>query len=248
MAYGGLIFIPIVFFIPAPDIELWGWIGLSAIIHLLYQMSLTKMYEVNPLSYAYPIARGTGPLLVTVFSVLIFKDTITLLELLFIASLVLGIFLTIKTSDHPSKGVGTDNETNTLYPLLTGVMIAGYTLIDSHAVKISENLLTFIIWSGLAQSPLLLIIALRKRGFKILKQSLKVWRYGIPATLIAQTGYAFALTAYSFGNVGKIAALRETSILFAGLIGYFWLKEKVSAQKAMAFILIMSSAVALAVF
>jgi drug/metabolite transporter (DMT)-like permease len=243
MAYGGLVFIPLGFFVPLPGNHIWPWIIGSAIVHLLYQISLTKMYETSPLSYAYPIARGTGPLLVAIFSFFILQETLQPLEFLFIFSLIAGIFLTIRSvNTHQNKQALTF-----LYPLLTGIMIAGYTLIDAHAVKSSENILSFIVWSGIVTSPLLLSVALKERGVKILTQSLNVWRYGIPATLIAQAGYALALTAYSLGNVGEIAALRETSILFASLLGYFWLKEPMPKRKAFALTIILVSAICLSI-
>ncbi len=246
MAYGGIIFIPFVFLVPFPDNQLWLWIVLSAGIHLLYQISLTKMHETSPLSYAYPIARGTGPLIVVIFSYLFLHENLQLLEALFICTLISGIFLTIKSGsiNHGHQ----HTKLHIQYPLLTGIMIASYTLVDAHAVKQSSNIFTFIIWSGFVQSPLLLIVALKARGPKILKQSLAIWKYGLPTTLVAQGGYALALTAYSIGNVGEIAALRETSILFAGILGYYWLKEPISNRKALALTIIFISAIAVTIF
>lgn len=247
-AYGGFAFVPFTFLVPLPTFELWLWLIFSAFIHLSYQRSLTKMYEKNPLSYAYPIARGTGPLLVAIFSLFIFQTALEPLEIVFIASLVFGIFLTIRSApkaniDDTNTG---HNKFNAIYPLITGTLIASYTLVDAYAVRLNDNILTFIIWSAVTQAPLFFAIAMKDRGSAILIQSLRSWRYGLPAAIMAQLGYVFALAAYSFGNIGKIAALRETSILFAGILGYFWLKENMSHQKAVALFIIMISAVALA--
>lgn len=247
-AYGGFAFVPFTFLVPLPTFELWLWIIFSAFIHLSYQRSLTKMYEKNPLSYAYPIARGTGPLLVAIFSLFIFQTALEPLEIVFISSLVFGIFLTVRSAPKANIDDSSTehNKFNVIYPLITGTLIASYTLVDAYAISLSDEILTFIIWSAVIQAPLFFTMAVKDRGIKILAQSLRTWRHGLPAALVGQIGYALALTAYSFGNVGKIAALRETSILFAGILGYFWLKENMSRQKAIALFIIMISAVALA--
>jgi drug/metabolite transporter (DMT)-like permease len=238
-SYGGIAYLIIAPFVPFPEPALWGWIFASVCFHMIYQISITKMHEHNPLSFAYPIARGTGPLIVTLVSYFFLGEILSNLELLFIAILIGGIFLTIQVKDS-------DGERKIIFPILAGFMIASYTMIDGTAMKLADTPVSFIVWSNIASAPLLFAFAYRDRGRAIIRSALSVWRMGIPITLIAHLGYAAALYAYRMGTLGEIAALRETSILFAAIIGYFWLKEPINGKRWAALALILTGTLTLA--
>jgi len=239
MCFGGLMFAPATLLVPFPSIEVWYFIAGSVSVHLFYQIMLTKMHEHNPLTFAYPIARGLGPLLVTIASFFLFTNSLDLKEVGFISILVAGIFLTSRKEESQTN-------TNIVYPILTGFGIATYTIVDGIAVKHSEEALSFIVWSGLMAAPPLYVYALKTRGGSIMADALRAWKVGLPTALIAQIGYVIALFAYRFGNLGEISALRESSILFAAAIGYVWLKEPLSKRKLFALVMIFTGTAALA--
>lgn len=235
--WGGLLYLPLIPLAPLPDASMMAFIAASTAIHLVYQLSLTRALDVGELTFVYPIARGLGPLLVAVFSLFFLPGDFEPLEFVAVLVLVSGIFLTTRNKTGNRAGLGA--------AILTGCMIASYTLIDGTAVKAAENPLTYVIWSGIAFAPILMTYTSLRHGRRYLWQCLGAWRHGLPASLMANTGYAIALYALSLGTIGDIAALRETSILFATLIGALWLKEKVTSLKVLAVSLIALGAVGL---
>ena len=235
--WGGLLYLPLIPLAPLPDAGMMVFIAASAAVHLVYQLSLTRALDVGELTFVYPIARGLGPLLVAIFSLFFLPDDFEPLEFAAVLVLVSGIFLTTRNKSGNRAGFGA--------ALLTGSMIASYTLIDGTAVKAAETPLTYVIWSGIAFAPILMTYTSLRHGPRYLWQCLGAWRHGLPASLMANSGYAIALYALSLGTIGEIAALRETSILFATLIGTLWLKEKITSQKLIAVGLIALGAIGL---
>lgn len=242
-SYGGLLYLPFIGLAPLPDPALWGWIAASAVSHLLYQLALSAALERGALTFVYPIARGTGPLLVAVFAFFYFEDQLPLKTIAAIAILVSGIFLTAQLN----RGNQDASKPALAFALLTGTAIAGYTIIDGLAVSHAHNPLTFILWSGISAAPMIFLIGLKRRGWQVVRSSLAVWRQALPAAFFAHGGYALALTAFSLGNLAEIAALRETSIIFASIIGFLWLKEPFTHNKLAAVLLIATGALAIKV-
>ena len=235
--WGGFLFLPFTPFVPFPSASLWAFTAASICVHLVYQLSLTRALDTGELTFVYPIARGLGPLLVAVFSLLFLTDALSLPEFGAVLVLVFGIFLTMRTSSGKRAGLGA--------AVLTGCMIAAYTLIDGTAVKTAENPLTYVVWSAVSFAPVIMTYTAIRHGHVYLLDSLKTWRRGLPASILSNAGYGIALYAMSLGSIAEIAALRETSILFATLIGALWLKEKVTSQKMFAVSLIALGAIGL---
>jgi drug/metabolite transporter (DMT)-like permease len=242
-SFGGLLYIPFIPFAPLPSPDLWPWIAASAITHLFYQLCLARMMDKGALTLVYPIARGTGPMIVALFAFMFLQDDLSAAQLAAIAVLVMGIFLTARPDASNTK----DNRPAIFAALATGTTIASYTIIDGLAVRKAGEALTFVIWSGMAAAPLVFLVGLKQRGTRMLASSLMVWRQGLPASFMAHGGYALALFAFSIGGLGEIAALRETSIVFATIIGTFWLKEQTGPRRIAAIGLIALSALTLKV-
>ena len=240
--FGGILYLPFLWLAPFPPADLWPWLAASFAIHFVYQLALTKALEMGALTFIYPIARGLGPTLVALFSYFFLAGEMSLAEVAAVLILAVGIFLS--TSTKGATG-GTARENGILFALLTGAMIAAYTVIDGLAVRRAPTELTYILWSGIGFSPIFISYGLYRRGTKIFRDAVAVWRPGMLAALIAHSGYGIALYAYSIGSLGEVAAIRETSILFALAIGVFWLKETVSRRRLLAVPLIAAGAIML---
>ena len=239
---GGILYVPFTFFVPFPDADLWPWLIASGAAHLMYQLCLARMMDKGALTLVYPIARGTGPLFVALFAFFFLGDGLGIAQLLIITLLVGGIFMTAK-QDKSSPAT----RTAVLAALATGIMIATYTLIDGIAVQNAKSAFSFIAWSGVVAAPLIFMVGLQQRGPRVILEMKSVWKQGLPASVMAHGGYALALYAFSIGNLGETAALRETSIVFAALIGTFWLNEHLSPRRLYAIGVIAASAVLLKV-
>lgn len=241
--YGGLLYIPFLWFVPFPSADLWPWLIASALTHMCYQICLARMMDRGALTLVYPIARGTGPMLVALFAYFFVAGDLNPVELIAILCLVGGIFLTARPDNNARDSAPTGPAI--MAALLTGLTIASYTVIDGLAVRRAEDAFTFIVWSGIMAGPLIFLLGFKQRGAAMVSSSLKVWRQALPASFMAHGGYALALYAFSIGSLGEIAALRETSIVFATIIGALWLKEATGPKRIAAAGLIALSAIAL---
>ncbi|UTW58214.1 EamA family transporter [Kordiimonas sp. SCSIO 12603] len=238
-AGGGILCLPLTFFVPFPTSELWFWLIISLILHGGYQAVLLKTLEAGDLTHVYPIARGTGPLFVAFISFFLLAEKLTLPEYLAIAIIVGGIFLTGSFRFTP------ETRKATILALFTGIFIAGYSVIDAIGVKTANNPFSFIIWSNVIFAPVFIAAGLKSRGIRIFQDTLANWHIGVPVMIIAYTGYALALLAYRHGSIAEVAALRETSIIFATLIGLIILKESFSKRRTLAAIIIAFGAIIL---
>lgn len=237
---GGMLYVPFTFFVPFPNADLWPWLIASGAAHLMYQLCLARMMDKGALTLVYPIARGTGPLFVALFAFFFLEDDLGNWQLLIITLLVSGIFLTARQDeDSPAS------RTAVFAALATGVMISGYTIIDGLAVQNAKSAFSFIAWSGVVAAPLIFMVGIHQRGPRVITEMKSVWKQGLPASVAAHGGYALALYAFSIGNLGETAALRETSIVFAAIIGTFWLNEKLGPRRLGAIGIIAFSAVLL---
>ncbi|MEX0300647.1 MAG: EamA family transporter [Kordiimonas sp.] len=233
-SYCGIMFVPFAFFVEFPTSTMWAWIASSVAVRLTYQWLAVKSLETNPLTVAYPLSRGMGPLLVTLFAVFILHETLPLTSYLGISILILGILFTLSfkgAEPAPSRSA-------LIYPILAGSFIAFYTIVDSRAVINTGDPYAYIVWSGIAFAPATLLAGIMQRGPRMVTECLSTWRLGLPVAVISNMAYALVLLAYSLGSIAEIAALRETSIVFASLIGFFWLKEKISKNKLVSICLI----------
>ncbi len=242
--FGGMLFSPFLFFVPLPNTTLLCWIIASLILNQLYQLCLSKALNDGALTIVYPVTRGIVPLLVIMFDYAFLKDNLSGWQLICIISLALSILMTAhpgrKEQSHPAF-----REQALLYTFLTGIMIASYTIVDGLAVKLTESPFTYILWKIVLFAPIPLTVQTIRRGKHALFAIGKTWKTGVPLSILALSGNAIGLYAFSMGSLSIIAALRETSIVFAGILGYFWLRETMTVRKVITLCFIAVSALLL---
>lgn len=222
---GALLSLPFVAFMTLPSAIEWQWIGVSVSVHLIYQLSLAKMMASADYSLVYPLSRGMGPLVVTVIAVIFLSEPLSSAEVTTILVLVGGAVLAGLTSGG-ALGKSFNNKA-LFWAGLVGLLIGFYTLIDGSAVK-QMNPIRFIVWSNLLIMPPMMLFLYRTNGAVFTRRMTKIWQKALGMTLIAYLGYGSALYAFRFGGLAETAALRETSIIFAAVIGAVWLREHVS--------------------
>ncbi len=240
---GGAAFVPAAFLVPPMPLHGWLWIAASVAVHVTYQRLALYSLSRGQLSTVYPIARGTGPLVIGLLSFFLLPEPLTIWQFGGVLVLVTGIFamsgLNPRHLFHAGKreaGVGS--------AMLTGLTIASYSLIDGLAVK--EFGFSYIVWVNLVFAPFFVASALIQRPVKPLMQAVRSeWKIGLLTGIVSYGGYTITLYAFQIGGLGEIAALRETSILFAALIGALWLGEPMTRRKTAATLLIVSGALAI---
>ncbi|QIE46974.1 EamA family transporter [Pseudohalocynthiibacter aestuariivivens] len=221
-AFGGLMLL----FVPAPAIESWSYLLIGVALHLGYQMFLISAYKVGDLTQVYPIARGIAPVIVTVVSVTVLGVGFDLPQLLAVGLIVCGI---ISLGLVRSAG-GTRGGAGTMLALITGCFIAAYSLNDGLGARLAGSPLGFYGWMALLNAAAFAVfVPFWERGaLSALPRSGTLMVVGGGASFAA---YALVVYAFTLAPIALVTALRETSIVFALLIGVFKLKERLDLAK-----------------
>ena len=229
--------------LPVPSLDCIPYIIASAIIHQGYQWYLLSAYQIGDLTKVYPIARGFGPLVATIISILIlglFLDSLIIFSILLICIgiIILGLF------DKENK-----NFKVLQLSLFTGFFIGLYSLIDGYGARVSLSAIVYMSWSFILSSLLFLVVLRIKKQKNIIQNVVKkgkkiFWIGGSLSYII----YVIVVWAFTKAPIPMVAALRETSIFFSILIGYFFLQEKITTTKVISIILIVIGVIGIKLF
>jgi drug/metabolite transporter (DMT)-like permease len=216
----GCISIPIV---GAPSPASWPYLLASTVVHTGYAMLLISAYRHAEFSLAYPIARGTGPLLVALSAPLFVSEYLEGPSFFAVTLIVIGVFLIGMFGNERSLG----GRRAVLLSLATGVLIAAYTMIDGLGARAGSNAHAYVGWL-LVLIAIPIIVLSRKKLNKNMKSLLAGhWQKGVPIGVLSALAYWVIVWAMTIAPVALVAAARETSILFAALVSWGVLREKV---------------------
>jgi drug/metabolite transporter (DMT)-like permease len=218
-------------FLPGPAPASWVFIGLSTVLHIGYKLLLIESYRVGgDLSQVYPLARGSAPLLVAGLASVVAGERLGPLGLAGVVVVCLGLVLLVGVSRRllvsEGRAVG--------FALATGVFIAAYTVADGVGVRRSGGALGYIAWLFLAEGlPLPLYAA--TVGRRHLKAALRVnLPAGLAAGVLSLAAYGLVIWAQTRGALAVVAALRETSVIVAALIGSAVFGERFGYRRTVA--------------
>ncbi|MEM8978427.1 MAG: DMT family transporter [Pseudomonadota bacterium] len=237
--------LPIAFFVvPWPRGSEWGLLLGAFVIHFFYKYGMAKAYELGAYTVVYPIVRGMGPLFTVLGAYVVFDERFTGVQWIGVAVLLAGIFgLAIYNFAKLEEG------RETLIPALlfavaTGALVALYTTWDAYGMRATPNPFTFLFWFFLLDG--LNFIWLSRLKYKVLvtKPPLApLMKRGALGALIAFGSFGSVMMATRLDKVGEAAILRETSTVFAALIGWLILKETVGPRRLALMALIAGGAV-----
>ena len=227
-----IIFTPLVMSVPFPSNFIWVLIIISAILHGFYRLLVIYSYNYGDLSFVYPIARGSSSLLLAIISLIFLTDNISLLGFVAIMIVCLGLFLISFSAkikfNYSAFSLG----------LLTAIMITAYTLIDGIGVRNSDNSLTYIYWMLLLNGipALAASFLIKNNGLRIIDKDL-VFK-GILFGILAPLAYGLVVWCMQYLPIAYVSSMRETSIIFATLIGMLILNEKNASKRILHSIII----------
>ena len=216
--------VPLLPFVAQPAAEAWIWILASAVLHTGYKVFLMQAYAHADLSQAYPLARGSAPLIVTVWSVLILGATFTPSSVAAILAISLGILM-MTAKGSPS---GWMRGSAMFWALGTACFTASYTLVDGVGARIAGTSSGFILWMVIGDAIGVTAFATLTRGRAAFSALLPVWKTGVAAGAMSLGSYWIAVWAFTQAPIALVAALRESSILFAAVIAALVLRERVN--------------------
>ena len=206
-------------FVPIPLAAAWPMALASVVIHFGYYLTLAEAYRTGDLSFAYPLMRGTAPLIVALLGIVFLRELPAAQVMVGIVLISAGIFAIAfaQRHHHPRAAV--------YWALTNAAIIAVYTLVDGAGARASGNALSYVVWLTFLEGIFFLAWIRMRRGAESFAYIGRQWRRGLLGGFCSVAAYAIVLWAMTRAPVAAVAALRETSVLFAALIGTVLLKE-----------------------
>ncbi|WP_263382299.1 DMT family transporter [Granulicella arctica] len=203
-------------FVPFPVGSAWMCIALSAVLHVVYNLLLLQNYRLSDFSSAYPIARGISPLMVTYGAFVFMHQRPTLFAIGGVAMISSGIVFLSTGKDRAGTRA-------TLSALATGAVIAAYTVTDGMGIQRSQNTLSYTAWVFASYLLMPVVLLLLRVPVKVVTIENLPRAAGAGAFSLA--AYTLVLWATHYVDVGIVSALRETSVLWAIVLGRLFLGE-----------------------
>ncbi len=214
-------------FVPLPTAESLPWMLAGAVLHVGYQIFLLSAYRIGDLTQVYPIARGVAPLIVAGVSVGALGVHLDRMELTAIAIIATGIM----SLSLVRQGDGQRNGPAALLALGTGCFIAGYSLVDGIGARVTGSVLGYYAWETVGNTLGFAVwLSVTRPGVlrRVPREGLRLFLVGGSASFAA---YALVIWGFTQAPIALVTALRETSIVFALLIGVFFLRERLDLAK-----------------
>ncbi|CAE6720321.1 DMT family transporter [Paraburkholderia aspalathi] len=224
--------------LPLPAPEAWPYIFASVVLEFGYLLALIRAYKSGDFGQIYPIARGLSPMLVFVGALVFAHESLKPLAAIGVALVSLGI-----VSLAFRRGMRFSGE-SVPFALLTGFFIATYSVVDGIGARVAGNGLSYIMWVYLIWNVPQFLLAWHWRGgAKGLFIGRIVVLKGIASGVLALTAYCLIIEAYRYLPIAMVSALRELSSIFAVLIGWLFMREKLTTRRILACALVTLGAV-----
>jgi drug/metabolite transporter (DMT)-like permease len=218
-------------FLAPPAPASWPYAVLSGVLHVGYNLFLVRSYKVGDLGQTYPIARGSSPILITLCALVFAGETVStnaLVGIVLVSGGIISLAFRQRRLAVPSLP----------YALGTGFFIAAYSVTDGVGARLSGAPMAYTVWMCALWGVLMPLVYIGLRDTR----SLFAPRPGVITALIgglvSLLAYGIVIYAMSHAPMGAVSALRETSVLFAALIGYLFLGESLTVRKVLACVVI----------
>ncbi len=231
----GLMGLVMTIFVPMPSGVVWFWVLGSGAFHTAYKLFLAAAYQHGDLSRVYPIARGSAPMIVVLIGLFLLPDSVQAKEYMGIALIGVGVMMM-------AQGVFKSGETRSLIPLALGsaACTAGYSIVDGMGARVAGHATMFTAWLFVFDGIFFALFTGLTRGRQVFSATRRTWAIGTFAGGLSLVTYWVAVWAMTQAPIALVAAVRETSVLFAVLIGIFWMKEKLDMAKIIAALIIVA--------
>ena len=237
LVQGAIALLLLPFFGP-PQAGSWPWVAGSAALHSGYKIFLIRAYGHGDLSQVYPLARGTAPLIVALAGALFLGEAVGPLRIAAILGIAGGIMMMAGGGDGERL-----SRPALLWALGTAGFTAAYTLADGVGARIAGTASAFTLAMFALDGLIMLGFGLIARGGAAVAALAPAWRSGLAAGAMSLGSYWIAIWAFTMAPLAMVAALRETSVLFAMLIAFFLLGERISPRRWAAASLILAGIV-----
>jgi drug/metabolite transporter (DMT)-like permease len=240
----GLVVVPVVFVTGLPDAAAWPYIAASVAIHIGYYVTLAEAYRQGDLGHVYPIARGTAPLATAVIATALLGEAVGAFGWTGIVVLAAGILLLAlrggrRASRLDARSVG--------FALLTSATITAYTLVDGVGARVAGSAAAYAAWLFLVSGAFMTVYGFCRIGPSLARHLARHWAIALGGAALSTAAYGIAIWAMTVAPIALVAALRETSVLFATLLSTMLLREPWIAARIAATLMVLAGALLLRV-
>ena len=230
-AFRFLLCIPLVLALPIPARASWPYLVASAILHMGYYTFLLSAYRYGDLSKVYPLARGLSPLIVAAGAFAFAGERLGPVALAGVAIACAGI-ASLSAGDAAMRA--DEHRRGVFFAAGTALFIAGYTVTDGMGVRLSGHAVSYVAWLSILNGlPMLLAAAVVRRAALARHLAARAWKSAVGGALQLMA-YGFVVWALALAPMAAVSALRETSVLFAAIIGVRLLGEPLGARRILA--------------
>ncbi|MDO7896204.1 EamA family transporter [Pseudomonas citrulli] len=218
-------------FMAPPAAASWGYAVLSALLHVGYNLFLVRSYRLGDLGQVYPISRGSSPVLITLGAAAFAGESIlpgALLGIALVSGGIISLAFRGRQLSVPSLP----------YALGTGCFIAAYSVTDGIGARLSGAPLAYTLWMCALWGVLMPLVYIGLRDARSLFRRRPGTLTALAGGLVSLLAYGIVIYAMSEAPMGAVSALRETSVLFAALIGYLFLGEALTVRRILACVVI----------
>ena len=223
-----LLCIPIVLALPHPDRASWPYLAASSILHVGYYIFLISAYRFGDLSKVYPLARGLSPLIVAAGAYAFAGERLSPLALVGVGVACAGI------ASLSIEGAATrrdDHRRGIVFAVGTAAFIASYTVTDAMGVRLSGEAVSYVAWPSILDGLPMLIAAVALRRAALARHLAdRAWK-SVAGGALQLTAYGLVVWALALAPMAAVSALRETSVLFATIIGVKLLGEPLGGRR-----------------
>lgn len=231
------------FLVPWPDPHLWPVLAGAMGIHIAYKIAQAKTYQRGAFTVVYPVVRGSAPLVVVLVAMIVFDERFNAVQWVGLGLLVGGIFGLALNSLRKLK-VGRDTLVPALaWALITGATVAAYTTYDAWGIRLAANPFTFLAWFFVLDGLFMPLLSWRRLAALPRAEVAPLAARGMIGAVVAFASFGSVMLATRIDDVGRAAVLRETSTVFAALVGWVILGEKVGPRRVALMALIALGAV-----
>src|SRR5205085_2145856 len=241
-AMAGIVSLPLLFFVPVPPLAAWPWLIASVITHTGYYVGLSGAYRSGEMGQVYPIARGSAPLMTAAGGALLLGENFNLVGWAGIVALTSGIFM---LSLRGGGALAHLNRRAVGFALFTAVTICCYSLVDGQGARTAGNANAYALLLFVVDGAFITGFAVVRHGIGVVPGVMRFWKSGLIGGALSLAAYWIVIWAMTVQPIAIVAALRETSVLFAALIAVAILKEPLRAPRIAAAVMIVAGLTAI---
>ncbi len=232
------------FVVPWPEPHMWAIFAIAWAVHLVYKILQAMAYTRGAYTVVYPVVRGTGPLFTVIGAYLLFSETFTVTQWIGVAVLLTGIY-GLAVYNLRTMTLNRDTMPTALaLAVVTGLFVALYTTVDAYGIRATADPFTFLAWFFMIDGAVLPFYAYyRWRKMEDPPDPVALMKRGVTGGFVAYMSSGSIMMATRLDKVGEAAVLRETSTVFAAVIGWLVLRETVGPRRMALMALIAAGAV-----